>query len=102
MTKAMLPTEIEEALKDVPGWAAKDGCILKKFIFATYMDGIRFVEAVAIEAEALDHHPDILVRYADVTVFLSTHSANGLTYKDFDLASRVEKAFGGFQASKPL
>ena len=102
MPVAMIPIEVEEALKAIPGWTANDGCLIKKFPFTTYMDGIRFVEAVAIEAEAMDHHPDLLVRYADVTVFLSTHSANGLTYKDFDLASRVDKAFGEFQASKPL
>jgi 4a-hydroxytetrahydrobiopterin dehydratase len=102
MPVAMIPMEVEEALKAISGWTAKDGCLVKKFTFATYMEGIRFVEAVAIEAEAMDHHPDILVRYADVTVFLSTHSVKGLTYKDFDLASMVDKAFGGFQSSKPL
>jgi 4a-hydroxytetrahydrobiopterin dehydratase len=102
MTKAMIPTEVEDALKAVPGWALQDGCIVKRFAFATYMDGIRFVEAVAIEAEALDHHPDLLVRYADVTAFLSTHSCNGLTFRDFDLAARVDKAYAGLKASLPL
>jgi 4a-hydroxytetrahydrobiopterin dehydratase len=93
MIVAMTPPEIAEALKPLPGWAYQEGCILKEFRFHSYMDGIRFVEAVAVEAEAVDHHPDLLVKFASVTVFLATHSANGLTYKDFDLAARVEKAY---------
>ena len=97
MPKAMTPAEAEVALQALSGWAAKDNCILKEFRFGSYLDGIRFVEAVAVEAEAMDHHPDLLVRFADVTVFLSTHSAGGLTFRDFDLAARVEKVFASFQ-----
>lgn len=96
MPVAMTPPEVEDALKSHPGWSAKDRCIVKEFRFGSYMDGIRFVEAVAIEAEALDHHPDLLVRFADVTAFLSTHSADGLTFRDFDLATRVDRAFEAF------
>lgn len=93
MPKAMNLAEVEESLKALPGWSAKDRCIVKDFRFGSYMDGIRFVEAVAIEAEAMDHHPDLLVRFADVTAFLFTHSVDGLTYRDFDLAARVDKAY---------
>lgn len=93
MLHAMTPPEIQKSLEPLPGWSTKEVCIWKEFRFKTYMDGIRFVEAVALEAEALDHHPDLLVRFADVTVFLSTHSVNGITYRDFDLAARAEKAY---------
>lgn len=99
MPSAMTLPEIEQALKPLPGWVSKDGCIIKEYGFSNYMDGIRFVEALAIEAEALDHHPDILVKYARVTVFLATHSVNGLTFKDFDLAARSEKAYEPFRPS---
>jgi 4a-hydroxytetrahydrobiopterin dehydratase len=41
-------------------------------------------------AEAAYHHPDLAVTYARVTVKLQTHSAGGITDKDFDLARRIE------------
>ena len=40
-------------------------------------------------AERADHHPDILIQYRKVTLTLSTHSAGGLTEKDFDLATEI-------------
>jgi len=48
------------------------------------------VAAVGQLAETADHHPDIDVRYRKVTLILSTHSAGGLTEKDFALASKIE------------
>jgi 4a-hydroxytetrahydrobiopterin dehydratase len=48
------------------------------------------VNAIGFLAEAAYHHPDLTVTYARVTVKLSTHSAGGITDKDFDLARRIE------------
>jgi 4a-hydroxytetrahydrobiopterin dehydratase len=54
------------------------------------MPAIRFVNRVAELAEAADHHPDITINYRKVTMVLSTHSAGGLTRKDFALARKIE------------
>jgi 4a-hydroxytetrahydrobiopterin dehydratase len=53
-----------------------------------------FVNRVAERAEAVQHHPDILVRYGKVTLTLSTHDASGLTAKDFDLATECDGFLG--------
>jgi 4a-hydroxytetrahydrobiopterin dehydratase len=60
----------------------------------TFAEGIRFVDRVAVEADARDHHPDIDIRYTAVTLALSTHSAGGLTRQDFDLAGRIDQLAG--------
>ena len=91
MAPVLPETEILRSLAELPGWILDGPVIRKRFAFSRYMDGIRFVEAVAVEAEAEDHHPDLLVRYSDVTVFLSTHSQNGVTERDLRLAAAVEK-----------
>ena len=49
-----------------------------------------FVEEVAAHAEAVQHHPDILIRYSRVTLSLSTHDAGGITDKDFDFAAKAD------------
>jgi 4a-hydroxytetrahydrobiopterin dehydratase len=50
------------------------------------------VVQVALLAERMDHHPDIEIRYRQVTLRLSTHSAGGLTERDFHLAQQIDTA----------
>jgi 4a-hydroxytetrahydrobiopterin dehydratase len=45
---------------------------------------------VAFDAEAADHHPDILITYKRVTLTFSTHSDGGLTEKDFEGARQAD------------
>jgi 4a-hydroxytetrahydrobiopterin dehydratase len=51
---------------------------------------IRLVDAVAQDAEAMDHHPDMDIRWRNVTFVLSTHSAGGVTGNDTELARRID------------
>jgi 4a-hydroxytetrahydrobiopterin dehydratase len=46
---------------------------------------------VGIVAEKQGHHPEMFNVYNKVNLRLSTHDADGLTKKDFDLASAIEK-----------
>jgi 4a-hydroxytetrahydrobiopterin dehydratase len=90
---AKLPDqEIAERVKRLAGWARAGDAIRKTFTFSKFADGIRFVDRVAAAADAMDHHPDIDIRYTAITLTLSTHSAGGLTAKDFDLAAKIEAA----------
>jgi 4a-hydroxytetrahydrobiopterin dehydratase len=57
--------------------------------FDTFVDAIRFVDAVAVEAEARNHHPDISIRYTAVRLELSTHDVGGLTELDLGLAGAI-------------
>ena len=42
-------------------------------------------------AEKMNHHPDINIRYSKVTFFLSTHSENGVTEADLQMAKQIEQ-----------
>lgn len=88
---ALSQTEIQGKLRAVPGWELKDKAIQKRFTLGDFKEAMAFVNQVAELAESADHHPDILINYKRVTLTLSTHSAGGLTEKDFDLASHIEK-----------
>ena len=50
------------------------------------LEAIRFVNALAEEAERANHHPDILIQYSKVTLRLTTHDCDGLSERDFALA----------------
>ena len=82
--------EIADRLSRLPAWEIEDGKLSREFQFDDFMGAVDFVNKVARVAEEEGHHPDLLVSWGRVVIYLSTHSAGGLTAKDFTVASRVE------------
>jgi 4a-hydroxytetrahydrobiopterin dehydratase len=90
--------EIEKQLKRLSQWKLEGNAIRKQFTFAGFPQAVAFVNALVPEAEAADHHPDILINYKRVTLTYSTHSEGGLTDKDFAgaaVADRIAARFAG-------
>jgi 4a-hydroxytetrahydrobiopterin dehydratase len=83
--------QIQQRMKDVPGWSRDGDAISKRFSFDGFLPAIAFVNRLAPDAEAADHHPDILINYRHVTLTYSTHSEGGLTDKDFDGAKMADR-----------
>jgi 4a-hydroxytetrahydrobiopterin dehydratase len=83
MEKPISRTEAEQRVKDLPGWELAGDSIARQFTFAGFPEAIAFVVRLGFAAEAADHHPDMLINYKRVRVTYSTHSAGGLTDKDF-------------------
>jgi len=82
--------QIREGLKQLPGWDRAGGQIRKTYPFASFAEGMAFANRVAEAADALDHHPDVLIQYRQVTLTLTSHDAGGLTERDFRLARRID------------
>ncbi len=91
MPKLLGGPEIRARLKRLPGWKHRGKFITKTFKFDRFMAGVDFINRVAAVAEMEEHHPDILVRYTEVTLSLQTHSEGGVTEWDFELAEALEK-----------
>lgn len=84
-------SEIDDNIKELDGWSTDYKNISKEYIFENFVQAISFVLKVGFEAEKIDHHPDILLHsWNKVKIILSTHSENGVTKKDFDLAKRIK------------
>jgi 4a-hydroxytetrahydrobiopterin dehydratase len=83
--------EIRVRMKNLNGWTLEDNAIKKQYTFAGFPEAVSFVDRIAPEAEAADHHPDILINYKRVTLTYSTHSEGGLTAKDFDGAAMADR-----------
>src|SRR3989344_5525793 len=85
--------EIDKYLSQLqPGWLAKNGVkIEKEFKFKNFRQAIDFVIRVAGLAESEGHHPDMLILYNIVEVYLWTRSVGGLSENDFILAAKIEK-----------
>jgi 4a-hydroxytetrahydrobiopterin dehydratase len=90
MTNLLTKKEIEKNLSKIPGWKRSGREISRLYTFSGFIAAIAFVNHVADLAEAMDHHPDILIQYKKVKLTLSTHSAGGLTDLDFRLAQKID------------
>jgi len=90
--KVYAEQEIQERLaRELPKWYYEDGWIRRKFRTEGWKGTLMVVNAVGHLAEAAWHHPDLTVSYAFVIVKLVTHSAKGITDKDFSLARKIEE-----------
>jgi 4a-hydroxytetrahydrobiopterin dehydratase len=94
MTAKLSDTEIEQHLGDLVDWQLEGNEIRKTFQLASFPMAIAFVTQVGFLAEAAGHHPDIDVRWRNVSLALTTHDAGGLSAKDFELAAQIDEILG--------
>lgn len=90
MATLLSPADLTAALATLSGWSEAGAQITRTFQFAGFPDSIAFVTRVAFPAEAMDHHPDLDIRYNRVIVTLSTHSKGGVTDLDVTLARSID------------
>ncbi len=84
--------QIKERLPQTGGWNLEGNELVRHFKFENFKSAMAFVNRVADEAEAMDHHPDILIHgWNNVRLSVTTHSQSGLTEKDFKLAERINQ-----------
>ena len=91
MSNALGENEVREALGGLPGWELAGGKLHREYAFADFVHAFRFMSAVALIAEARNHHPEWFNVYGRVVVDLTTHDAGGITQADLDLAAAMER-----------
>ena len=89
MTK-LTTEEINDKLKELQGWHYENNAIQTSFEFNNFKDTFSVMTKIAFEAEALQHHPDWTNIYNNLHISLSTHDADGVTEKDFELAKIIQ------------
>ncbi len=75
------------------GWSPTDKTIHRTFATNSFVRGVEFVTAIKDLAEAVQHHPDIILTYPAVIVTLTTHDLGQVTQKDIDLAGQINDAW---------
>lgn len=73
------------------GWSYADDAIHKTFEFDSFREAVDFIDRVADEAEAANHHPDLYNSYTTVEISLTTHSEGGVTDNDLALAEEIDR-----------
>jgi len=89
----MTPEQVIARLElELPTWIYREGWIRREYKTGGWPFTLMTVNAIGYLAEAAFHHPDLNVSWAQVTVKLNTHSAKGITEKDFELAKKIEES----------
>ena len=83
-------SDILRGLKSLSNWIYADNRIEKDYTFKNFAEALGFINRVGALAEKINHHPEIINEYSSVKLRLTTHDANGITQKDFDLALAVD------------
>ncbi len=100
---------VDKLAQELPHWYYENGWIRRKYRTSGWKGTLMVVNTIGHLAEAAWHHPDLTVSYAFVIVKLVTHSAKGITDKDFSLAKKIESVIqwdantesGGILAGTP-
>lgn len=83
--------QIQEFLNTYPEWELRDGWLRRKFATPGWPHTLMLVNTIGYLSEAGNHHPDLSVGYAAVTVKLQTHRVRAITGKDTALAQKIEE-----------
>ncbi len=92
MPKRATEPDIQLFLDRNTNWSGSGSGLISEFTAPSFVVAIELVNAVALIAEKMDHHPDIDIRWNKVSFAVSTHSAGGVTSLDFELAAAIDSA----------
>jgi 4a-hydroxytetrahydrobiopterin dehydratase len=91
MTAQITPRQFHQA-DGVEDWRVVAFGACAHFRTGSFATGVALVNAIGQLAGAANHHPDIDLRYAGVTVRLFTHDVGGLSERDVELARQISAA----------
>lgn len=72
-------------------WRHADDTLMARFRTGSFATGLQLVERIGASAEAVNHHPDVLLTYPAVTVTLTSHDVGGITIRDLRLARTISE-----------
>ena len=98
--KKMTTTQVETELNTVPGWELKNEKLHRELKFKNFVQAWGFMTQVAILAERANHHPEWFNVYSRVIIDLTTHEADGISRRDFDLAQKINTVLADMGVSQ--
>lgn len=88
--KALSHSQIESERHRISDWKLNGKFIERNLEFKDFKEAFAFMTNVAGLAEQMNHHPDWSNVYNKVNIRLTTHDAEGITSKDFELAEKID------------
>ena len=92
--KKLSDGEVQERLKTAKGWSLVNGKLHREFQCKDFAAAFGNMTRVALVAESMNHHPEWFNVWNKVVIDLNTHSVDGLSNLDFELAVKINEIFG--------
>ena len=92
MSTLLTDEEVDRLLGDLPGWERDGETLLATYDAPDFPAAVQLIVEVGGQAEEMQHHPDVDLRWKVTQWRLSTHSAGGITQLDIELAHRIAQA----------
>jgi 4a-hydroxytetrahydrobiopterin dehydratase len=71
-------------------WTIQDNKLVREFKFSNFQEALEWSVQIAMLAEEVNHHPEIMFTWGRVVVSITTHDkGNTITDKDIDLANDI-------------
>jgi 4a-hydroxytetrahydrobiopterin dehydratase len=86
--------DVEKNLQTVKGWSLVNGKLHKQFECKDFVTAFGKMTQVALVAEWMNHHPEWFNVWNKVVIDLNTHSVQGISNLDFQLAEKINEIFG--------
>ena len=98
MAELIEKNQLENELNNLSEkWSISDKFLICKYEFQNFNDALSFMNKVGLKCEEMDHHPKWTNVYNNLEIELFTHDKDGLTTKDFDLASFMDQEFKSYE-----
>lgn len=99
--RALASVEIESLLRLLPeSWEIIDKQLQRVYSCCDYPQAAELTQQIAQMAEAVNHHPQLVLEWCRVTVRINTHAVGGLASGDFVFAAKTELLAGALNRSK--
>jgi 4a-hydroxytetrahydrobiopterin dehydratase len=82
--------------KELPSWTIEKNSLTQHFEFTNFVLAFDFMMKIALEAEAINHHPDWSNNYNKVSISLTTHDKDEVTQLDIDLAKGIDAIYKNY------
>jgi 4a-hydroxytetrahydrobiopterin dehydratase len=92
MSRLLTDEEIDRQIGDLPGWGRDGESLVASYDAPDFPTAVQLIVEAGDQAEQMQHHPDVDLRWKVTHWRLSTHSAGGLTQLDIELAHRISQA----------
>jgi pterin-4a-carbinolamine dehydratase len=80
--------------RELPAWRFEEGQLVRRFAGNGWRSNVLLANGIAHLAELTWHHPELTIRWDGIEVRLHTHSEQGITARDFELAAMIERSLG--------
>jgi 4a-hydroxytetrahydrobiopterin dehydratase len=89
----LTPKQIKASFKAVTNWSQRSKTIGRTYLFDGFLNSLAFVNRIALDAQKINHYPEIDIKFDQVTLTLTTQGEGGITEKDFALARQCDEVF---------